>query len=309
MWTGVRRWDSLPCVPSTAFGSWPTAPLAGGLLTERWLDRAAPTPTELSTWSLMKYRRFVDVSGGWERFQRLLGTARRVAERHGVSIANVACRWVLEQPAVGAIIVGARLGRSEHLEDNLRLFDFSLDEEDHALLAAALEGLASPPGDSGDEYRRPPFLTAAGDLSHHFDGFPPPYEVAEGPGRRTRALSGTPWEDLAGFSRAVRVGDRIFVSGTTATHRDRLVGGADVASQAHFCIDKIEGAMRSLGGRLEDVVRTRVYIRHGADWEAVSRAHGQRFGHVRPANTLIRADLVGEEYLVEMEAEAVVAPR
>jgi len=280
--------------------------LAGGLLTERWLDRPEPEGRDLETWSLMKYRRFVEVSGGWEAFQRLLHAVRRVAERHRVTLANVACRWVLEQQAVGAVVVGARLGRSEHLAENLRLFSFALDAEDHALLAGAVEGLPGPPGDSGDEYRRPPFLTAAGDLSDHLDGFPAPYEVVEGPGRRRRALSGTVWEELAGFSRALRVGDRILVSGTTATHRDRPVGGRDAASQAHFCIDKIEGAVRSLGGRLEDVVRTRVYIRNEADWEAVSRVHGARLGHVAPANTLIRADIVGDDYLVEIEAEAVV---
>lgn len=281
--------------------------LAGGLLTERWLGRPEPTTHELATWSLMKYRRFVEVSGGWEAFQRLLEAARRVGERHGVSIANVACRWVLEQTAVGAIVVGARLGRSEHVEENPRIFSFTLDEEDRVLLGEALEGLPGPPGDSGDEYRRPPYLTAAGDLSDHLNDFPPPYEVVDGPRRRAR--SGTVWEELAGFSRAVRVGDRILVSGTTATHRDRTIGGGDAASQAHFCIDKIEGAVRSLGGRLEDVVRTRVYVRNESDAEAVSRVHAACLGHVAPANTLIRADLVGDTYLVEIEAEAVVAPR
>lgn len=280
--------------------------LAGGLIGERWMDRAAPGTGELETWSLMKYHRFVQASGGWAAFQELLRAIRDVARHHGVSMANVACRWVLEQPAVAAVIVGARLGRSAHLADNLRVFSFSLDGEDRERLGRALEGLEGPPGDSGDEYRKPPFLTAAGDLSHHFDAFPPPYRVADGGSGRAKALSDTMWEDLAGFSRAVRVGDRILVSGTTATHRDRRVGGDDAASQAHFCIDKIEGAVRSLGGRLEDVVRTRVYIRNESDWEAVSRVHGQRFGHVGPANTLLKAGIVGEGYLVEMEAEAVV---
>ena len=114
------------------------------------------------------------------------------------------------------------------------------------------------------------------------------------------------WEDLAGFSRAVRKGRRILVSGTTATHGTRGIGGEDAAAQAHFCIDKIEGALQSLGGRLEDVVRTRVYIHREEDWEAVSRAHGRRFAHIRPANTLVRVGLIGEGYRVEMEAEAVV---
>jgi enamine deaminase RidA (YjgF/YER057c/UK114 family) len=109
---------------------------------------------------------------------------------------------------------------------------------------------------------------------------------------------------MAGFSRAVRVGNRVLVSGTTATHGTRAIGGADPAAQAHFVIDKIDGSLRSLGARLQDVVRTRVYVRRASDWEAVARAHGERFGRVQPANTLVVADLIGDEYLVEMDAEA-----
>ncbi|MDE3005941.1 MAG: RidA family protein, partial [Gemmatimonadota bacterium] len=150
------------------------------------------------------------------------------------------------------------------------------------------------------------FLTAAGDLSDHFEEMPSSYPVEDGPGNRTRALSGTVWEDLAGFARAVRKGDRIFVSGTTATHRDRLIGGSDAGSQAHFCLDKIEGAIRSLGATLDDVVRTRIYVANPSDAEVISRAHGDRLGHIQPANTLVRAGLIGDGYLVEMEAEAVV---
>ena len=86
-----------------------------------------------------------------------------------------------------------------------------------------------------------------------------------------------------------------------------MIGGADPGSQMHFVIDKIEGAIETLGGTLDDVVRTRVYLRNEADWEAVSGVHGRRFGHVRPANTLVRAGIIGNEYLVEMEAEAIVA--
>ncbi len=284
-----------------AFGT-----LAGGLLTERWIDAPEPEFGALETWSQMKYARFVQAAGGWEPFQELMRAVESVANRHGVSMANVACRWVLEQPGVGGVVVGARLGKSEHVADTLRLFEFALDREDRTVLDGALQALSPIPGDSGDEYRRPPFLTASGDLSHHFEGFPSPYETSKDARGRIHARSGTVWEDIAGFSRAVRQGDRIVVSGTTATHRDRLIGGDDAASQAHFVIDKIEGAILSLGGSLEDVIRTRIYIRHEEDWEAVSRAHGQRFGDVSPANTLVRAGLVGEGYRVEMEAEAVV---
>jgi enamine deaminase RidA (YjgF/YER057c/UK114 family) len=103
----------------------------------------------------------------------------------------------------------------------------------------------------------------------------------------------------------VRKGSRIHVSGTTATHGSRAIGGNDAAAQTHFCIDKIAGALQSLGGTLEDVVRTRVFVANvERDWEAVARAHGERFGHILPANTMVQAPLIGDEYLVEIEAEA-----
>ena len=279
--------------------------LAGGFLTERWLDRPPPTETERSTWSEMKYHRFIEAAGGWERFQVLARTIAAVARKHGVSMANVACRAILDEPAVGAVIVGARLGERSHLEDNARLFSLVLDDEDRKAIADATATLAPIPGDCGDEYRRPPYLTATGDLSHHVQGFPPPYRTRVS-GDRTLCLSGTPWEPLAGYSRAVRRGSRISVSGTTASHGSRSIGGSDPAAQAHFVIDKIEGALESLGGRLEDVVRTRVFVRRIQDWEAVARSHGERFGHLQPANTLVVAKLVSEEALVEIEADAEV---
>jgi enamine deaminase RidA (YjgF/YER057c/UK114 family) len=98
----------------------------------------------------------------------------------------------------------------------------------------------------------------------------------------------------------------VHVSGTTATHGSLAIGGTDPAAQTHFAIDKIEGALQSLGARLDDVVRTRVFVRRLEDWEAVARAHGERFARIQPANTLVAAALVGEEYLVEIEAEAEV---
>jgi aryl-alcohol dehydrogenase-like predicted oxidoreductase/enamine deaminase RidA (YjgF/YER057c/UK114 family) len=287
-----------------AFGT-----LAGGFLTERWLGAEEPALKSLETWSLMKYKRFIDAAGGWQRFQVVLGAVQRAAHRHGVSMANVATRFVLEAPAVGGVLIGARLGHSDHIDDTLRVFDFELGDESRSDILEALAELDPIPGDCGDEYRRPPFLTAAGDLSDHFDEMPAPYPVEEGPGGRRKALSGTKWEDLAGFARAVREGDRIYVSGTTATHGERLIGGTDPTSQATFCLDKIEGAIRSLGGTPEDVVRTRIYVASAAIAEAVSRVHGSRLGHIQPANTLVQAGLVGDGYLVEIEAEAVVDDR
>lgn len=284
-----------------AFGT-----LAGGLLTQKWLDQLEVAAGKMKSWSQMKYKRFIDVAGGWRPYQQLLQTIKHIADKHKVSMANVATKYILDQPTVGGIIIGARLGQSDHISDNLRLLELTLDAEDCNLIQMALEHFQAVPGDCGDEYRKPPFLTASGDLSHHLTSFPAPYPVYTINNGRKKALSGTKWEDLAGFSRAVRIGDRILISGTTATHGELLIGGADPAAQTHFIIDKIEGAIQSLGGRLEDVVRTRIYVQHTKDWEAISRAHGLRFGQIQPANTLIRADLIGDGYLVEMEAEAVV---
>ena len=278
--------------------------LAGGLLTDRYLGRPEPDIPGAGTWSEMKYKRFLDVAGGWESLQELLATLDAIAGRHDASIANVASRYILDQSAVGGVIVGARLGESEHIEDNLRLFRLRLDERDRSEIAAVLESFAPIPGDCGDEYRRPPFLTATGDLRHHIDKLPAPFPVRLGDDGRSRVLSGTRWETLYGYCRALRQGDRILVSGTTASHRDRLIGGDDATAQTHFVIDKIEGAIQSLGGTLADVVRTRTFVPEHADWEAVAAVHGERFGAIQPANTLVRAALVGDGYLVEMEAEA-----
>ena len=280
--------------------------LLGGFLSEAWLGQDEPEWSQVETWSQMKYGRFIQAAGGWPAFQQALRLLDEVATKHGVPIAAVAARAVLDHDAVAAIIVGARLTKSAHIEDTLRVFEVSPDEEDRKTLAKARKHLKRLQGDCGDEYRKPPYLTASGDLTHHFDALPPPYPVRPGPKGRTLVLSGTPWEPLAGFSRAHRLDDRIWVSGTTATHGERAIGGNDVKAQFHFIIDKIEGALLSLGATLDDVVRTRVFVRNVYDWEDVARAHGDRFRHILPANTLVQADLIGDEYLVEVEVEAVV---
>ena len=123
---------------------------------------------------------------------------------------------------------------------------------------------------------------------------------------RQKVGSGVSWERDYGYSRAVRVGESIHVSGTTATGPDGVVAAGDAAGQTRFILDKIEVAISKLGGRLEDVVRTRVYVQRIEDWQVVAAVHGERFRHIQPANTLVEARLVGDEYLVEIEAEAVV---
>lgn len=123
---------------------------------------------------------------------------------------------------------------------------------------------------------------------------------------RDSAGSGTHWEALAGYARAVRIGERILVSGTTATGPHGVVGAGDPAAQTEFIISKIEAAIQQLGGTLRDVVRTRIYVKNIDDWEMVARVHGKHFAAIRPANTLVQARLVGDDYLVEIEAEAVI---
>ena len=283
--------------------------LAGGLLSEKWRGRPEPAASAIADWSTMKYKRFVDAFGGWEVLQGLLAALATVAARHGVSLANVATRWVLEQPVVGAVIIGARLGEREHRDDNRRLFGFSLDAADQGLIEAALAPARRIPGDCGGEYRRPPYLTASGDLSHHLRSFNPVYRAEPMPQRpsRLRIDTGSMWEPICGYSRAVRIGDRILVSGTTATHGSgRMVCPGDAHGQTVYVLDKLQASIESLGGRLEDVIRTRIFVRDQHQCEAIARAHGRYFGDVRPANTLVEVSALIGGYEVEIEAEAVV---
>lgn len=194
------------------------------------------------------------------------------------------------------------------------------------------------PGDCGDEYRKAPFLTASGDLSHHLPNLGSLPNKAWGLERRevtdqdgqlsqkrrrfaSRVFSGTVWEETAGFCRAIRRGHRIFVSGTTATHGQMAVAGAlaegttacnqfqlCAAAQMTFILDKIEASIRLLGGcGLEDVVRTRIFVPNlDRDWRPIASVHGNRFAGCPPANTLVGAALVGSSYFVEVEADAEV---
>jgi aryl-alcohol dehydrogenase-like predicted oxidoreductase/enamine deaminase RidA (YjgF/YER057c/UK114 family) len=286
-----------------AYGS-----LGGGFLSERWLNKEAPL--DVGDWSKMKYRRFIDAVGGWAALQGVLNAAHTIARKHRVSIANVATRWVLDQPAVAAVIVGARLGESEHRADNERIFSFTLDDDDLARLEAAFSATQAIPGDCGDEYRKPPFLTASGDLSHHLSSFAPAYkkQPAGGSPGRWRVDSGSVWESIAGYSRALRDGPHVYIAGTTATCGSALVVAPDdAAAQTTWILDKIAAALSALGARMDDVARTRVYLRDVADWEPVAREHGRVFGQIRPVNTMVQAGaLVGGAYRVEIEAEALV---
>ncbi|KAI8210593.1 hypothetical protein K4K52_011983 [Colletotrichum sp. SAR 10_76] len=204
----------------------------------------------------------------------------------------------------------------EYAQKNIEAFAFKLDEEDRAAIAKAQEGLKDIPGDCGDEYRRPPFMTASGDLSDHIKESNEMQKVEEAiaMGKRVEFHSGSKWEPICGYSRAVRFGNVIRVSGTTANPPQELqgqlgvVGGKSAKSQAVAALDIIERAVRRLGGSMADVVRTRVMLQREEDVEGVSAVHGWVFNcrGVWPANTTTTAGLIGDEVLVEIEAEAVV---
>ncbi|MBE9052982.1 aldo/keto reductase [Nostocales cyanobacterium LEGE 11386] len=131
--------------------------ICGGLLSEKYLGKPEPRGNDLATVSLRKYKNMVDAWGGWQLFQELLSTLKQIADKHQVSIANVAVRYILDQPAVGGVIVGARLGISEHIQDNAKVFSFTLDAEERDRInsiSRQSQDLYQLIGDCGDEYRR-----------------------------------------------------------------------------------------------------------------------------------------------------------
>ncbi|KUJ06925.1 Aldo/keto reductase [Mollisia scopiformis] len=287
--------------------------LLGGYLSEKWLDQPEPQDLPALNWSLRKYLRFIHAAGGWIAYQGVLKALSTVAKEHNVTIAVVATKYVLDLPAIGAVIVGSRLsGESgKYTASNLAAFSFKLTEENLSLISKAQESLVDIPGDCGDEYRRAPYLTASGDLSHHLEKSEQDNKIAKAirEGRRIEFSSGSKWEPIAGYCRAVRTGNVIRVSGTTANSPIAsipVLGGASARSQTVAILDIIARTIQKLGGSLPNIVRTRIMIRHAEDCDEVSRAHGWVFEWVgiRPANTIVVSGLIGSEFLVEIEAEA-----
>ncbi len=131
--------------------------VCGGLLSEKYIGQPEPYRQMLPTASLGKYKNMIDAWGGWQLFQELLNTLKSIADKHQVSIANVGIRYILDKPTVAGVIVGTRLGLSEHLQDNAKVFNFSLDADDINKLDAVTSqsrNLFQIIGDCGDEYRR-----------------------------------------------------------------------------------------------------------------------------------------------------------
>ena len=124
---------------------------------------------------------------------------------------------------------------------------------------------------------------------------------------RQNISSGSPWEEKVGYSRAVRIGNVIEVTGTVADDQGQLVGGDDPYQQTKYAIGKIEKSLQQAGASLQDVVRTRIYVVNIEDWPAIGKAHAEFFGSIKPCTTMVEVSrLIDPKYLVEIEASAII---
>ncbi len=125
---------------------------------------------------------------------------------------------------------------------------------------------------------------------------------------RKNISSGAQWEDIVGYSRAVRIGNIVEVAGTTAVDGERVIGAGDAYAQTHFILEKISKALAEAGASLDNVIRTRMFVTNIDDWEAIGRAHGEFFRSIKPAATMVEVSrLINPDLLVEIEVSAVIS--
>ncbi len=127
---------------------------------------------------------------------------------------------------------------------------------------------------------------------------------------RINISSGSPWEDIVGYCRAVRIGNIVEVAGTTAMDGDILIGKGDLYAQTRFIFQKIEKALQEAGAVMNDVVRTRMYVTNIAQWEEAGKAHGEFFKHIKPVATMVEVSkLINDDLLIEIEVTAIVSEK
>jgi uncharacterized protein YceH (UPF0502 family) len=240
------------------------------------------------------------VAENWgARTARYEHRAAQVLGLHGKGIALLATLMLRGPQTLGELKTHSqRLYAFDDLDDVQYALD-KLAERDDPLVTA----LPRQPGQKEGRYAH--LLAGEPDLPEPVRAAPAPRPAAA---ERRTVSSGSPYEPVVGFSRAVRVGEVVAVSGTGPIGPDgETVGPGDVAAQMRRCLEISLAALAELGGRPEDVIRTRTYLKRREDWEAASAVHGEFFGDIRPASTMLQvASMVDPEWLVETEMDAVI---
>ncbi len=270
------------------------APLADGLLTDRWLDQ--PEPIENSEGGGSARAALVRAVGGWAVVQHMLHTLHRIAQRHQVQIADVAMRWVSDQPGVAAVMTDDAMRFDDPTPWRQRLDRLSLDDDDRAQLQAVLDKTLPLAGDCGAE----PHAAAVASVTASRSA------ATTRVGRsRSPPLTGNHWVDHAGGSQALRTGSRVVVAGTHALHgASVLVAPGDAEAQAVFVLDRIAASLHALGSSLQHVVRTRVYLRDLRAASGVAAVHARMFAGICPVSTVLGVAHLAGDCEVEIEAEA-----
>lgn len=270
------------------------APLAGGLLTDRWLDQLEPA--EIPEAGRSGHAALVRAIGGWSALQCVLQALRRIADRHQVVIADVAMRWVMDQPGVAAVLIDDAMPIDDSTAWRKRLDGLSLNGDDRAQLQAVLDATLPPAGDCGAEHHAGAVASVT---------VPRGSTTTSAGVSRLRPQPSSQWVDRAGGSRALRTGSRVVVAGTNAMHgASMVVARGDAEAQAVFALDKIAASLHALGASLQHVVRTRVYLRDLNAASGVAAVHARVFAGVCPASTVLGVAQLTDDCEVEIEAEA-----